>query len=77
MNYSLSHLVQITDFLDFLHEYCEEKSVTFTEFLTNFVLTRRIKIIRLYAVVAMNKQKISCDREFSMVKSWGLKYIDF
>ena len=29
---SLSHIVQITDFLDFLHEYCEEKSETFAEF---------------------------------------------
>ena len=31
-NYSLSHIDQITDFLDFLHEYCEEKSETFPEF---------------------------------------------
>ena len=32
--YSLSniHVVQIMDFFDFLHEYCEEKSETFTEF---------------------------------------------
>ena len=29
--YSLSHIVQITDFLDFLNEYCEEKSETFAE----------------------------------------------
>ena len=42
MTYSLSHLVQITDFLDFLHEYCEEKYETFTEVYTNFVLTRDI-----------------------------------
>ena len=27
--YSLSHVVQITDFLDFLHEYWKEKSETF------------------------------------------------
>ena len=64
------------DFLDFLHEYCEDKSETFTEFLTNFVLTRNIKIIRCCAVVA-KKQKISCDREFSIVKSGGLKYMNF
>ena len=44
--YSLSHIVQIMDFLDFLHEYCEEKSETFTEFEINFVLTRIIIIIR-------------------------------
>ena len=31
-NYSLSPIVQITDFLDFLYEYCEEKSETLTEF---------------------------------------------
>ena len=30
--YSSSHIVQITDFVDFLHEYCEEKSEIFTEF---------------------------------------------
>ena len=31
--YSLSHIVQITVlFLDFLHEYCEEKFETFTQF---------------------------------------------
>ena len=28
----LSHIGQIMDFKDFLHEYCEEKSETFTEF---------------------------------------------
>ena len=27
-----SHIVQITDILDFLHEYCEEKPQTLTEF---------------------------------------------
>ena len=32
INYSLSHIVQITDFWDFLHEYCKENSETFTEF---------------------------------------------
>ena len=30
--YSLSYIVQITDFWDFLREYYEEKSETFTEF---------------------------------------------
>ena len=29
-------------FFYFLHEYCEEKSETFTEYKTNFVLTRNI-----------------------------------
>ena len=28
----LSRIVQITEFFDFLGEYCEEKSETFTEF---------------------------------------------
>ena len=32
MVYSPSHIAQITDFLDFLHEYCMEKPETFTEF---------------------------------------------
>ena len=27
-----SHIAQITDILDFLNEYCQEKSETFTEF---------------------------------------------
>ena len=31
-SYSPSHIIQITDFLDFLHEYCEEKIETFIEF---------------------------------------------
>ena len=31
-NYSPSHLVQITDFLEFLFEYCKEKSETFSKF---------------------------------------------
>ena len=30
--YSSSHIFQMIDFLDFLHEYCEEKSETFKEF---------------------------------------------
>ena len=30
--YSPFHTVQITDLLEFLHEYCKEKSETFTEF---------------------------------------------
>ena len=30
--YSSSHIAQITDFLEFLHEYCEEKSETCTKF---------------------------------------------
>ena len=30
--YSSSHKAQITDFLEFLHEYCKEKSETCTKF---------------------------------------------
>ena len=62
-------------FLDFLHEYCEEKSETFPEFQTNFVLTRNIKNIRWCAAVAKNQQKITYDREIP--KSGGLKHINF
>ena len=68
--YSSSHIGQITYFWEFLHEYCEEKSETFTEFYTNLVLTRLIKIIRWCAVVAKNQQKITYDWEFSS-KIWG------
>ena len=31
-NYSPSHIVLVTDFLEFLHEYCKEISEIFTEF---------------------------------------------
>ena len=31
-DYSCSHMVQITDFLEYLHEYCKEKSETCTKF---------------------------------------------
>ena len=31
-SYSPSHIAQIMDFGDFLHEYSEEKSETYTEF---------------------------------------------
>ena len=31
-NYSSSHIVQIMDFLEFLHEYCKENSETCTKF---------------------------------------------
>ena len=75
--YSLSNIVQIMDFWDFLHEYCQEKSETFTEFKTNFVLSKNIKIIRWCALVAKNQQKIAYDREFSIVKSRRLKYMNF
>ena len=110
--YSLSQIVQITDFLDFLNEYvyCEGKSKTFTEFLTNFILTRTKKsfadvtfdafwnalfyiiliiwifYVKYYlpeqirketcAVVVENQQKITYDREFSIVKYGGLKYMN-
>ena len=55
------------DFWDFLHEYYEERSETFTEFSTNFVLIRTIKIIRWCAVVEKNQQKIAYDNEVSIV----------
>ena len=42
--YSLSHIVQITDFLEFFHERCKEKSETCTKFLTSFVVTKNIEI---------------------------------
>ena len=32
MHYSPFHIVQIMDFLEFLHEYCKEKSETCIEF---------------------------------------------
>ena len=76
-NYSPSHIVQITDFGEFLHEHFEEKSETFTEFYNNLVLTRSIKIICWCAVVARHQQKIAYDREFSIVKSGDLKYMNF
>ena len=59
----LFHIVQITDFVEFLHGNQEEKYKIFTN-LTNLVLTRNIKIIRWCAVVA-----IKHTREFSIVKS--------
>ena len=31
-HYSSSHIAQITDFLEFLHEYCKEKSETYTKY---------------------------------------------
>ena len=67
------HIVQIADFWEFLHANCEEKSETFTEFQTNLVLTRNIKIIRRYVVVVKIQQKRAYDREFSIVKSGGQK----
>ena len=38
------YIVQITDLLEFLHEYCKEKSETFTE----FVVIKNTKIICLH-----------------------------
>ena len=54
-----------------------KKPETFTEFWTNFVLTRNIKIVRWCVVIAKNQHKMTYDREFSIVKSRGLKYIIF
>ena len=45
--------------------------------ILNIVLTRTIKIICWCAVVAKNQQKITYNREFSIVKSGGLKYMKF
>ena len=39
--YSPFHVVQKTDLLEFLHEYCQEKSETFTDFFTYFVFKTR------------------------------------
>ena len=75
--YSLFHTVKITDFLDFLHEFCEEKSKIFRIFKTNFVLIQNIKNIRWCAEVSKNQQKITFDRAFPVVKYWGLKYMNF
>ena len=40
--YSSSHIVQITDFLEFLHEYGKENSETCTKFRTSFVVYKNI-----------------------------------
>ena len=70
-------MVQITDFVDFLHEYWKEKSETLTEFLFNLVLTWNIKIICWCAIVAKKQQKITYDSEFSIVKWGGPKIYEF
>ena len=43
----------------------------FTEFWTNLVVTRNIKIICWCIVIAQNQHIIPYDREFSKVKSGG------
>ena len=63
--YSSSHIAQITDFLEFLHEYCKEKSETCTKFLNNFVVNKNIKIGFWPAAPVNNRHKIHCHREFT------------
>ena len=73
--YSPSHIAQITDFSDLLYENCKGKSGTSQNFILILSsLRRNIKIICGCAVVVKNQQKITCDRELSIVKSRGLKY---
>ena len=63
--YSSSHIVQIMDFLEFLHEYCKEKSETCTKFKTSFVLTKNIKIRFWPASLVKNRHKMHYHREFT------------
>ena len=43
--YSPFRIVQITDSLEFLCKYCEEKSENFTEFQTSLDVTKNIRIV--------------------------------
>ena len=74
--YSLFGIVKITNIWEFFHEYSKKKSETLTEFCTILVQTRIIKVI-CCAAVAKNQQKITYDREYSIAKSWDLKYMNF
>ena len=55
--YSPLHIVQITDFLGFLHGNREELYETFTKFYSNLVLTKNIKIIHRCVLAVKNQQK--------------------
>ena len=60
------HLLKnITDFWEFLHEYCQEKSETCTKFLTSFVVTKNIKIGFWPAAPVKNRHKMHYHREFT------------
>ena len=65
IHYSSSHIVQIMDFLEFLHEYCKEKSETCTQFQTNFVVTKNIKIGFWPASPWRNRHEMHYHREFT------------
>ena len=64
-------------FLQFLREYRKEIYETYIVLNKFSLITRNIRIIHRCPVVAKNQQKITYDREFSIVKSGGLKYINF
>ena len=63
--YYSSHIVQIMDFLEFLHEYCKEKSETSTKFKSSLVLTKNIKIRFWPASPVKNRHKMHYHREFT------------
>ena len=56
-DYSSSHIVQITDFLEYLHEYCMEKSETCAKFQSSFVVTKNIKMCFWTAAPVKNWHK--------------------
>ena len=60
-DYSPSHIVQITDFREFLHEYCKGKSETFTKILT--CLVRKISFWP--AALAKNEHNMHWYGEFT------------
>ena len=63
--YSPSHIVQIMDFLEFLHIYCKEKSETSTKSWTSFVVTKNIGISFWPAALVKNQHKRHFHREFT------------
>ena len=86
--YSSSHIIQITDFVEFLHEYCKEKSKTCAKFWTSFFVTKNIKICFRPATPVKNQHKmhyhgkLTCIRDITLadpghkiVCSLGYKYL--
>ena len=75
-NYSSSHIVQITYFLEFLHEYCKEKSETCTKPQTSFVVTKNIEIGFWPASLVKIRHKthyhreFTCKRDITLVDPW-------
>ena len=65
------------NFLVVMHSCFAGDSCISRNAATMFVLIRNIKIIRWCALVAKNQQKITYDREISVVKSGDLKYMNF